>query len=471
MESIITVVLFIVILGFLVFIHELGHFTAAKLSKIPVDEFAIGFGPVLFSKKIRETVYRIRALPLGGFVSLEGEHSQNSPNGFRNRSFLIKFFVLIAGVFMNTLAAIFFLAIFLSTHNRIFFAEKYADYSFNNVEKSYEFFPINILNVQKELGWTGFEKGDSLVEINGEKIESEAKFQKFIDDNRGREVEITTINIETLDLTTKSATIGDLPFNGHYPVIIDAFSSTSKVTQYLSVGDIILAINGDYFDTRAEFKEKLDEVQGTTADFLIYNEQLGIETNVQVPLPEKVNNQVLGAGFHHLEGIEYSVLSSGSKETFFVQYKNNVLAPFSFTYDMALYQMKSLGGLISNAVDTGDFSEASKAVGGPLAVGGQVSEIVKYQIYDVLIILTALISLSFAIFNVLPIPALDGGQIAIAAAESIRGKRINDNTVNAINFAGFAFLMLLSLLIVIKDINQLNIIPSLVDAAKGIIGR
>ncbi|MCA9381531.1 RIP metalloprotease RseP [Candidatus Dojkabacteria bacterium] len=470
MDSILTVVLFIVILGFLVFIHELGHFTAAKICKIPVDEFAIGFGPVVFSKKIRETVYRVRALPLGGFVSLEGEHSLNSPLGFRNRSFKVKFFVLIAGVTMNTIAAIFFLAIFLGTHNRIFFAEKYADYTFHNVEKSYEFFPINVISSDENYGWQGFSDEDSIVEVNGEKLESEEQFQSILDNNRGASIEITTLNVETLDLETKSVTIGQLPYD-HYPIIIDAFSETSKVTQYLSVGDVVLSINGDYFDTRSEFKEKLDELQGTTADFLIIKADTDTEVTVSIPLPKKENGQILGAGFHHLEGIEYSVLSQAGKNTFFVQYKNNVAAPFSFTYDMTGYQLKSLGGLLSNAFNTGDFSEASQAVGGPIAVGGQVSEIVKYQLYDVLVILTALISLSFAVFNVLPIPALDGGQIAIAAVEALRGKKISDNIVNNINFAGFAFLMFLSLLIVIKDINQLNIIPGLIDTAKGVIGR
>ena len=69
----ISVLKIVILLGFLVFIHELGHFLVAKWCKVKVKEFAIGFGPVLFSKQGKETKYQIRAIPLGGFVSMEGE--------------------------------------------------------------------------------------------------------------------------------------------------------------------------------------------------------------------------------------------------------------------------------------------------------------------------------------------------------------------------------------------------------------
>ena len=71
----------IILLGFLVFIHEFGHFTIAKLCKVKVNEFSIGFGPILFKKQGKETKYELRLIPLGGFVSMEGEdkYSENEP--------------------------------------------------------------------------------------------------------------------------------------------------------------------------------------------------------------------------------------------------------------------------------------------------------------------------------------------------------------------------------------------------------
>ena len=71
----------IVLLGFLIFIHELGHFTVAKLCKVKVNEFAIGFGPTIWKKQGKETKYAIRLIPLGGFVSMEGEEEQSENEG------------------------------------------------------------------------------------------------------------------------------------------------------------------------------------------------------------------------------------------------------------------------------------------------------------------------------------------------------------------------------------------------------
>ena len=71
----------IILLGFLIFIHELGHFTVAKLCKVKVNEFAIGFGPVIWNKQGKETKYAIRLIPLGGFVSMEGEEEQSEKEG------------------------------------------------------------------------------------------------------------------------------------------------------------------------------------------------------------------------------------------------------------------------------------------------------------------------------------------------------------------------------------------------------
>ena len=86
----------IVLLGFLVFIHELGHFTVAKLCKVKVNEFAIGFGPVLFSKQGKETKYQLRLVPLGGFVSMEGEEHYSEQEGAFNKVKIPKRIAIVA---------------------------------------------------------------------------------------------------------------------------------------------------------------------------------------------------------------------------------------------------------------------------------------------------------------------------------------------------------------------------------------
>lgn len=101
-----TILIAILILGIIIFVHELGHFLAAKFFKIPVSEFAIGMGPKVYSYTTLETVYSIRAIPIGGFVNIEGmEIDSKIKNGFNKKSKLVRFIVLSAGVFMNFLLA------------------------------------------------------------------------------------------------------------------------------------------------------------------------------------------------------------------------------------------------------------------------------------------------------------------------------------------------------------------------------
>ncbi len=108
-----TVIGGIIILGILIIIHEFGHFLAAKLVRIKVYEFAVGFGPKIVSKSIGDTVFSIRSIPLGGYVSLAGLDDQGDSNidpslSFNNKSYLQKIFVILMGPFANFLSAVFF---------------------------------------------------------------------------------------------------------------------------------------------------------------------------------------------------------------------------------------------------------------------------------------------------------------------------------------------------------------------------
>lgn len=102
---IINIIKIVFLLGFLVFIHEGGHFLAAKFCKIKVNEFAIGFGPAIWKKKGKETTYELRLIPLGGFVNLEGEDPKSlekiSEKSFRKASFSKKVLILLAGPAVN----------------------------------------------------------------------------------------------------------------------------------------------------------------------------------------------------------------------------------------------------------------------------------------------------------------------------------------------------------------------------------
>ena len=101
-----TFLIAVVMLGLIIFVHELGHFLTAKLFKMPVSEFSIGMGPQVFSVDTKNTAYSFRAIPIGGYVNIEGmEVGSEVENGFSSKPAYQRFVVLFAGVFMNFLMA------------------------------------------------------------------------------------------------------------------------------------------------------------------------------------------------------------------------------------------------------------------------------------------------------------------------------------------------------------------------------
>ena len=113
-----TILIFLAILGLLVFAHELGHFITAKLSRVQVDEFAFGFPPRLFSKQKGETRYSINAIPLGGYVKMLGEEDPSQPRSFASKPARTRLLILFAGSFMNALLPVllFSLAFMIPQH-------------------------------------------------------------------------------------------------------------------------------------------------------------------------------------------------------------------------------------------------------------------------------------------------------------------------------------------------------------------
>jgi regulator of sigma E protease len=154
--SILSIILTLVILGIIIFIHELGHFATSKFFGIPVSEFALGMGPKITSFKWKGTEYSLRAIPMGGFVNIEGiEVGDTSETGFNAKKPYQRFIVLFAGVFMNfILAFVVLLALFIGNGE-------------NRIDKS-----NRIGGVLEESGsYNKILENDRIISIDGKKIE------------------------------------------------------------------------------------------------------------------------------------------------------------------------------------------------------------------------------------------------------------------------------------------------------------
>ena len=185
----------ILIFGFLIFIHELGHFTVAKLSKIKVNEFSIGMGPALIKKKGKETIYSLRLLPIGGYVKMEGEDEESEEEGsFSKKPVLIRIAVVVAGAFMNILLGFIVTAILVFSSPQLP-STTVAEFNDGAVSSSY-----------------GLEVGDSIIEVNGKKIniymDMSAAFSRTYGSDsvnitvlrNGEEIELTGVKFETYEV-------------------------------------------------------------------------------------------------------------------------------------------------------------------------------------------------------------------------------------------------------------------------------
>ena len=112
-------VLFAILLfSILIFVHELGHFVAAKLSGVQVNEFSIFMGPAIFKKQVGETLYAVRCIPIGGYCAMEGENGDSdSPRSFTAAAWWKRFLILAAGAAMNFVAGLLMLALVMGSAN------------------------------------------------------------------------------------------------------------------------------------------------------------------------------------------------------------------------------------------------------------------------------------------------------------------------------------------------------------------
>ncbi len=174
LEILIVVIKVIILLGFLVTIHELGHFIVAKLCKVKVNEFAIGFGPVIFKKQGKETKYQIRAIPLGGFVSLEGEEERSDNVGSFNKVAIPKRIAIVAaGGLVNI---IFALVVYMILQTSVG----------NNVSTKVDSILPGYAAEQ-----SGVQQGDIIKKINGKKVIRQSDINKIVGKSDGNVLNLT----------------------------------------------------------------------------------------------------------------------------------------------------------------------------------------------------------------------------------------------------------------------------------------
>lgn len=406
----------IVLLGFLVFIHESGHFIIAKLCKVKVNEFAIGFGPTIWKKQTKETKYALRLIPLGGFVSMEGEEERSENEGsFSKTSIPKRIAIVIAGGFVNIVFGLLVYFILISTTG-------------NFVSQTVEL-------VQENTGAynAGILPGDEIVEINNKKIRNKKDITEILEKTSGNEIivtirrnnELKDINIKPTQISSKDTGIY-LGTNGdEITTKIVAINPNSPAEENgLEINDIILKIDGkDVQNDPYKVAEFIKESNNETCIFTIKRKEEIKEIELA---PKILNNYILGIQFEKAQS----------------NFVNNIYYGFWDTVDFSLSIIDNIKMLFTGKVSTNQLM-------GPVGISGVVATTKGFTDF---IYILALISLSLGVTNLLPFPPLDGGKVVIYLIEAIRRKPIKESTEMNIQMAGFAILIALSIYVTYNDI-------------------
>ena len=189
-----TIAVALLFFGVIIMIHEFGHFICAKLCKVKVNEFSIGMGPAVFKKKKGETTYAVRCLPIGGYVSMEGEDENSTDErAFNNKPLLQRILIVAAGAIMNIILGVIIMAVLLSTTKDLI--------GTNTIHSFYD--GATSVNY-------GLQAGDKIVKIDGHKVFSERDLSflmgrsqdgviDFTVERNGEKVELNDVKFQTTE--------------------------------------------------------------------------------------------------------------------------------------------------------------------------------------------------------------------------------------------------------------------------------
>lgn len=403
----------IFLLGFLVLIHEGGHFLVAKFFKVKVNEFSIGFGKKLVSKQKGETTYSIRMVPLGGFVSMLGEEERsNDERSFSKQSIPKRIAIVAAGGLVNIIFGLLVYFVVIACMGN--FSSKTVD----TVTDGY-----NAKNA-------GILPGDEIVSINDKHVFISKDVTSLVSKNSAeplkvkvkRDNEIKEITVEPTEIKTRSLGIY-LDSDENARTKISYLFDDSSVKDILQVGDVIISINDENVENDYEKLMKFIDESDGEIDLKVRRANEEIDVNVT---PKEYSQYYLGVVFKVADKkfstrLYYAWFETGN---FALSLVDNVKS--IFTKGVSVNQMMGPIGISKTVASTNGFFE--------------------------FVYIMALISLSLGITNLLPFPALDGGKIVLLLIEAIRRKPLKESFEIWIQMIGFSLLILLSVYISYIDV-------------------
>jgi regulator of sigma E protease len=435
---------FIFILGSAVVLHEFGHFIVAKLFRIRVETFSVGFGPRLFGRKWGHTDYRISAIPLGGYVKLGGDESNAPLEGegasdippeemFNLRPRWQRICVALAGPVMNVLTAL---------------AIPFAGAMMYGVPAT----PAPVVYDVRTGGAAdkaGLEVGDRIVSFNGtehpswdfisgEALLSPGKPLPIVVDRNGTQTSLTITPSTRTENGDQAGFLDFVPDYGGLPVVVgDVFSGSPAEEAGLKTGDRLVRIGDQDVRSSAQATEYIRGHGGQQIPILVERDG----QRVQLTAPER-----------RLEGGRMGV---GLGEAIPLN-KATVPTAFKYAYDTNI-QILRLTGKALGQVFTGQRS-VRNTLSGPIGIYQAAKTSVERLGWDGVFGMLGFLSLNLGIFNLLPIPVLDGGAIFMLLVEGVLGTvglSISTAIRDRIQQVGFVMVLILMVFVIGNDVLKL----------------
>ena len=455
----------IIVFGLVIFVHELGHFIAAKLTGVYAPRFSIGFGPALWRHRRGETEYVLAALPLGGYVRMASRHDAEAafieggseesgalqpgdkgydpdamiPFGprpvpesrwFESKGLAARLFIMIAGVTMNMLLALVALTYVAAVYGEPYIATRVVG-------------AVHPLQGAPEL--SRIQAGDTIVAVNGQRVGSWSDMAEQIAATDAGVVSLRTqraqvaVPVGTAGAPTAADLIGAMDFFMS-PVIGDVTPGSPAMGAGLQSGDTVVAIGHAPISSSSQLQARVTPSAGVPLPFEVRRDgrtlamtitpestttkdpDTGVSTvtgRIGVTFADVTSRRPMGLG---------SALQTGAEQT----------------WRVATGIVDVVRGLITREVSV-------RTLGGPIAIT-RASVAAARSGFETLLTLIALLSVNVAVLNLLPIPILDGGQILINVAEAAKGSPFTSRTREYILRFGLVAILLIFVMTTFNDI-------------------
>lgn len=416
LSKVIPLVIAILFFGLIILIHEFGHFIFAKLFSVKVNEFAIGMGPTIFKKQGKETKYALRILPFGGFVSMEGEDEKSDDSrAFCNQKVWKRMIIISAGAVFNLILGFVVCICLISSQELV---------GTNEILQFYE----GAVSSQ-----TGLQQGDKILEIDGKRVFSDYDISFLMQRNGSGEfdfvVERQGERVEAENVRFLKRTGGNFYYNEDCSI----YDISAKLKdQGVKDNDIIKSVNGVAVDSAEALISQIDADKDYTYDFVVLRGSEEIELKAVTLATVTV--------------FDFSILGEDKSPLTVLK------GALRYSLSMGRMVYLSLFDLIRGQYGINDLA-------GPIGTISVITDIAQTSMINVdwssLFMMMAMITINIGLFNLLPVPALDGGHLFFMVFEIIFRKPVDRKYEAWIHAAGLIVLLAFMALISFSDIWKL----------------